>query len=80
MKSKEITPSRLLSSWELKEYVDKHSPDSLRHHFDAAFDEIKRLSQQKLGISALVTRGNIQSMLDNLDNDEYIARFKKMYP
>lgn len=34
MRKKTLTPDRLLSTWELKEYVNKYSPDHLKHHFD----------------------------------------------
>ena len=80
MKTTEITPSRLLSTWELKEYVEKHSPPSLKPHFESAFKKGESLLRQGLRISNICTRGNIQTMLDNLDDEDMINKFKEIYP
>lgn len=79
MKKKTLTPDVLLSSWELKEYVNKYSPDHLKPHFDIAFNKIKLYQMQGLRISALIVRGNIQVMLDNLNDEENVIKFKKFY-
>ena len=79
MRKKTLTPDRLLSTWELKEYVNKYSPDHLKHHFDVAFNKNELYQKEGLRISAIVVRGNIQTMLDNLNDEESVIKFKEFY-
>ena len=76
---KEITPTRLLYSQELKEYVDKHSPEDLKPYFERAFQKINELHRKKLLITATTVRGNIQTMLDYLDDKKMVSLFKNLY-
>lgn len=72
----DVTPNRLLETWNFQEYVDLFKEHEMYVYLMNALDNCKNTS----GFSNLSNRGNLQFMLDNINNTDVQSKFKQLYP